>query len=57
MRFLLYLFLWRWHHRRAKRFASAAGEAQRLAAGYRERAYADAYEHAERARMVRKDYP
>ena len=57
MRFLLYLFLWRWHHRRAKRFASAAGEAQRLAADYRDRAYADAEAHAERARMVKKGQP
>lgn len=51
MRFLFYLFMWRWHRLRGKRFAASAGYAQRQAAHYRELAHADAYAHAERVRL------
>ena len=48
MRFLFYVVMWRWHHRRGRNFARLAGAAQRNAAKYREMAYADAEGHVER---------
>lgn len=54
MKFLFYVLMWRWYELRGKDARRRAADAQEMAVLYRDRAYADATEHAERVEMMRR---
>lgn len=54
MRFLYYVSLWRWHAWRGKWFARLSANHNEAAARYREWAYADASDHAERVELMQR---